>query len=259
MDVFLAEITHWWAGPSSDLSMMLVNEGPERAFRFRRRPELIPPRPHAGTHWNQGDRHAGWLDVDNDGLLDLVVASSDYPDEQILRLYHQRPDHTFEEWTDRLGFHFQNASQISFGDFDRDGATDMLVATTDFRLSAEQKKTHSSSVALFRNLAAARAGNGFLSIRLRGLGKGHSNTDAVGARVTIFVEGKRQTREVYGGLGHAGHRDDQEVRFGVGKARRVDRVEVRWPDARSTVQTFEGVEASRFYSLVEGGSLRPTP
>jgi hypothetical protein len=257
MDCFLAEITHWWAGPSSDLSMLLVNLGKEQGFKFRRRPELIQ-RVHATPHWNQGDMHAGWLDVDNDGYLDLLIASSDYPDEQVLKLYHQKPDGsgTFEEWTDRLGFHWLNASQISLGDFDRDGATDILVGTENHRLSKEQIAAHSLDVGLFRNLAAAAAGNRFLSLRLTGGGKGKANRDAVGARVTIWTGDHRQTREVYGGLGHGGHRDDTECRFGVGKAEKVDRLEVRWPDAKNTVQTFTDVATGRFYALEQGGELR---
>ena len=258
MDCFLANITHWWAGSSSDLSMLLFNLGPEQGFKFRRRPDMIV-RQHQGPRWNQGDMHAGWLDVDNDGRLDLLIASSDYPDEQILRLYHQREDGGFEEWTDRLGFRWVNAVQISLADFDRDGATDILVGTNEHRMAPADRARHKPFVGLFRNLAAARAGNRFLSLRLAGLGAGHANRDAVGSRVTIWIEGRRQVREVYGGLGHAGHRDDTEVRFGVGKARKVDRMEVRWPDARSTVQVFEGVETGRFYRLEEGGALRPIP
>jgi hypothetical protein len=247
MDCFLAEIAHWWAGPSSDRSMLLVNLGPAQDYRFRRAPEMIE-RPHASERWNEGDMHAGWLDVDNDGLLDLLIASSDYPDKQILRLYRQRPDGQFDDWTDRLGFRWRNASQISLADFDRDGATDILVATNDRRLTEEQRSTHSLSIGLFRNVAAARAGNRFLSIRLEG--------QAVGARVAVVTGEQRQIREVYGGLGHAGHRDDAECRFGVGRAESADLVEVRWPDAAGTVQSFKNVATSRFYRLSRGGELR---
>jgi len=247
LDVFLAEITHWWAGPSSDRSMLLVNLGASGGFRFRREPDRLERR-HAVDRWNQGDLHAGWLDVDNDGRLDLVVASSDYPDRQLLRLWRQRADGSFDDWTARLGFEWVNASQISFGDFDRDGATDLLVGTNNMRLTPAQVREHDLSVGLFRNTCAAACGNGFFNLRLLG--------PSVGARVTIWIEGRRQTREVHGGLGHAGHRDDTDCRFGVAKARVVDRVEVRWPDASGTVQTFERVEANRFYELEKGGALR---
>ncbi len=264
MDVFLAEIAHWWAGPSSDRSTLLLNLGPAAGFRFARRPDLLPPRPRATARWNEGDRHAGWLDVDNDGRLDLLIASSDYPDDQMLRLYRQRPSGDFEDWTGRLGFRWLNASQISLADFDRDGATDILVATNDVRLTPERRARHDLSVGLFRNRAAAASGNRFLSLRLRGRGgrpgSGGSNRDAVGARVTIVLpDGSRQTREVHGGLGHAGHRDDAECRFGVGRWARVDRLEVRWPNAAGAVQVFRNVAAGRFYLLEEGGDLRAIP
>ena len=39
------------------------------------------------------------LDFDLDGLQDLIISSSDYPDDQRLRLYRQKEDHSFEEVT----------------------------------------------------------------------------------------------------------------------------------------------------------------
>ena len=245
MDCFLGEIAHWWAGPSSDPSMLLENLGKGKEWAFRRDAKRIP-RTHPEANWNWGDLHVGWLDVDNDGWQDLVIASSDYPDEQILKLYHQKPDHSFEDWTEKLGFRWVSASQISFGDFDRDGATDILVGRNHMRFSAEQQKQYPLSVGLFRNTIAAKCGNTFFTLRLGG--------QAVGARVRIWTGDHLQTREVYGGLGHAGHRDDTDCRFGVGKAAVVDKVEVRWNDGM-TVQTFEKVASGKFYTLAKGGKL----
>ncbi len=255
MDCFLATIQHGWAGSSSDPSMLLVNRGKAGGWAFQREPDRIPRAPVA-LNTNHGDLHAGWIDVDNDGRLDLLIASSDYPDAQLLQLYRQEPDGTFADWTPRLGLRWVNAAQISLGDFDRDGATDILVGTSNMRLTKEQQEAHSLDVGLLRNLEAARAGNGFLNLRLVGGGLGRANRDAVGARVTIWTGGQGQTREVYGGLGCAGHRDDTDCRFGVGKARMVDRIEVRWPDRNGTVQAFTQVPASRFYVLEQGGALR---
>jgi len=250
MDCFLAEITHWWAGSSSDRSTLLVNQGPSRGFAFHRNRDRVV-RHHAAERWNQGDLHAGWLDIDNDGYLDLLISSSDYPDEQVLRLYHQEVDGTFEEWTDRLGFRWMNATQISLADFDRDGATDILIGTNNMRLTEEQIQGHDLSIGLFRNVAAAQTCNRFVNIRLLG--------QAVGARVTVVTRRRRQIREVYGGLGHAGHRDDTDCRFGLGKARSIDIVEVRWPDADHAIQTFRNVATNRFYVLRKGGKLETVP
>ncbi len=242
MDCFLGEITHWWAGSSSDRSMLLIN----KEGRFTRDPGRIPRKP-ATPRWNQGDLHAGWLDVDNDGRLDLLIASTDYPDDQVLRLFHQIPGGKFEDWTDRLGFRWRNASQISLGDFDQDGATDILVGTSNMRLTKEQRQGRDLSVGLYRNRMAS--GNAFVSIRLGG--------QAIGARVSIWTGKQRQTREIYGGLGHAGHRDQNTCRFGLGKAKIIDRIEVRWPDRDGTIQIFNEIAPNRFYRLEKGGKLIP--
>jgi hypothetical protein len=228
--------------------MLLVNRGAEAGFRFGRDRGRIR-RNHVTEQWNQGDLHAGWLDADNDGLLDLLIASSDYPDDQILRLYRQREDHTFEDWTERLGFRWQNANQISLADFDGDGATDILVSTSNNRLTAEQRQGRSLSIGLFRNLSAQEPKNRYLSLRLMG--------QAIGARVIIETGGVRQLREVQGGLGHAGHRDDTECRFGVGQAALLDRLEVRWPDRNRTVQVFTDIGTNQRYRLALGDELEP--
>jgi len=245
MDVFLGTIQHWWAGPSSDRSVLLVNQGVAGGWKFKRAADAIR-RVVPEKNWDLGDQHVGWLDVDNDGRLDLVIAMSDYPEGQYLRLWRQNGDGTFDDWTEKLGFLWEAASQISFGDFDRDGATDILVGTKGMRLPPEKLKTKDMSVGLWRNRAAAVAGNRFLSLRLGGR--------AVGARVTVVTGASRQIREVYGGLGLAGHRDDEECRFGVAKAERVDAVIVRWPDGET--ETFEDVGTNRHYALEKHGALR---
>ncbi len=248
MDCYQATIRHW-DNRVYDPSMMLVNKGKDAGFAFRRELLLVPrPAPQINAE-NWGDLHAGWLDADNDGWQDLVVASSDYPDEQVLKLFRQIPDGSgaFEDWTPRLGFRWVNASNISFADFDRDGATDIMVSRNHMRLTPEQVKAYPLETGLFRNLECRRSGNGFLNIRLKG--------QALGARVTVVTGNHRQIREVYGCLGIGSHRDDSDCRFGIGAARIADRVEVRWPDRPNTVQTFEKVEPNRFYVLSKGGKL----
>ena len=55
----------------------LIKSGSFDGFGFERSLALIPERPrHKG--WNQGDLHAGWLDVDGDGLIDLLVVDLRY-------------------------------------------------------------------------------------------------------------------------------------------------------------------------------------
>ncbi len=258
MDCFLGEIAHGWAGPSSDPSMLLVNQGASGGWRFARDPVRIPRRAMT-LNENWGDQHVAWCDVDNDGLLDLLIASSDYPDEQFLKLFHQEAEGRFSDWTHRLGFRWLNGIQMGLGDYDRDGAIDILLSRWHMRLTPEQQAAWPVRAGLFRNLAPAAAGNRFLSIRLEGAGKGGANREGVGARVTVRIGEAIQTREVCGGHGCGASHDDNACHFGVGKAERVDRVEVRWPDRVGTVQVFEGVATNRFYVLRQGAELRPLP
>jgi hypothetical protein len=257
VDVFLAEITHWWAGPSSDKSALLVNRGKAAGFSFAREERGIV-RTHEGARWNQGDLFAGWLDVGNDGRLDLFVASGDYPDEQRLRLWLQTPEHGFEEATERLGLRWTNCAQPTVADFDLDLRADLCLGTTNNRLPAEVAKTRSLAPALFAQTASAGGGHG-LRLILQGLGKGHANRSAIGTRVTVRAGPVTAVREVTGCRGHAGHQDEFALTFGLGSAAGKASLTVRWPDAAGTLQTFEDVPLDRAYGLRQGDVLKPLP
>jgi hypothetical protein len=233
MDCILAEITHAWAGPSSDRTSLLVSEG----GRFERRPDAFR-RAHAIERWNQGDIHCGWIDYDNDGLLDALVASSDYPDLQELKLYRQREDHTFE---DARTFGWEGAGQISVGDYDGDGDLDVLCGRSLHRLPKERQDALGVGCALFRNDVGSR--NRWLQVAC--VGKS-ANRDGIGCRIRVTTpDGRTQTREIRGGHGHAGHNDPYVAHFGLGAHGRATRVEVRWPDREGSVTVIEDVRADQ--------------
>ncbi|MBM4112376.1 MAG: VCBS repeat-containing protein, partial [Phycisphaerae bacterium] len=96
-DAVLAEITHAWAGPSSDRSRVLVRRGD----RFESPPEWSLDRipsddSDQARRWNQGDLFVELADFDLDGRLDLALASGDYPDpppfDERLRILLQRSE-----------------------------------------------------------------------------------------------------------------------------------------------------------------------
>jgi hypothetical protein len=249
VDVFLAEITHWWAGEASDLSSLLVNQGREKGFAFLRHTDLIKRKGKRPMRWNQGDLNVGWIDFNNDGLPDLLLASSDYPDEQLLRLFRQKPDHTFEDRTEGAGFAWRNPTGISFADYDRDGDMDILVGNTNMRLTKEQREGRVLEAALFENRVGQR--KNFLSLRLQG--KPHkASRSAVGARVWVSAGGLVQMRDVHGGGGHAGRQNDIVLHFGLGDAAKVDWIRVRWPDSESTVQEFGAAQVNCFMIIRQG-------
>ena len=202
-------------------------------------------RDHAGqtpTNWNQGDLQAHWADLDNDGLLDLLVCESDYPQNH-LRLFLQKPDHTF--------------AKRALGDYDGDGDIDILATGSTTRWPQARPKP---ALALFENHLAPPT-NGWLKVRLLGNGTS-ANTNATGARVTLTTgDGRTQTREVSGPYGHwAAQTEPGEVHFGLGTAA-VTSLKIVWPDAKrtQTLLTMQNRTAPARNSVLTLRQNPPTP
>lgn len=245
LDLFLGEITHAWAGSSSDRSSLLVNAGASRDFQFRRSGDPGLRRSHEREDWNQGDIHVGWIDADGDGLEDLLIASSDYEDDQRLRLFHQRHDHSFSEATFRFGIDWPSCGAPSVGDFDNDGDPDLLCGRSLTRLDPDRCKELGSHAGLWVN----RGGTGnWIKLQLVGRGAGGANTQGIGARIYLKTHRHRLVREVFGGAGHAGHQNPTEVCFGLGSSQLAQEIRIAWPNA-------DGLE-SRLTAIPAGVSLR---
>ncbi|MEE8106323.1 MAG: CRTAC1 family protein [Planctomycetota bacterium] len=226
LDCILAEITHAWAGDSSDRTSLLVNLGPQKGFAFERVDAF--PRERKGDRWNQGDIHAAWIDYDNDGLLDALIASSDYPDRQELKLYRQKPDHTFEP---ARTFDWEGAAQLSVADYDNDGDQDILIGRSLNRLLKEPREKLGLSCALFRNDVGSK--NHWLQVVC--VGK-DANRDGIGCRIEVTTaDGVTQLREIRGGHGHAGHNDPYIAHFGLGTHEKAKKIVVRWPDRGGSI------------------------
>ena len=211
------------------------------------------------------DRHreavgwgAGLVDFDNDGLLDLYVATSGMaagppgmyggsaPDME--DMHHPHPDlvyrnlgnGTFEEAetasSESEGESDRATMGFAYADYDNDGRVDFV------------RGDWNDAYALFHNESPAE--NHWLTVELTG--GGAVNRDAAGARVYLTSsDGVTQMREVVLGssLG-AGH--DPRLHFGLGEAS-VDRLEVVWPDGLK--QTFSDVPRDQTLKLtyVNGG------
>ncbi len=252
-DVFLGEITHWWAGPSSDRSTLLVNQGTAKGFAFSREERGIV-RTHKEAHWNQGDIFAGFVDVDGDGFEDVFIASGDYPDDQRLRLFEQNADHTFRDTTAARGVDWTNCSQPAVADLDHDGRPEIILGNSNMRASAEQAKARTLRPAVFSMPGGAH----FVRIVLEGKGtgrgneKGGGNRTAIGARVVVRAGDLVATREVFGSRGCGGQVDEFALTVGLGSHAVVDSIEIRWPDAAGTVETTGPAKADRELKIRQG-------
>jgi hypothetical protein len=194
---------------------------------------------------------SGWglkfFDYDNDGNLDLFLANGN-PDDLIESLH---PGVTYRE--PLMLFHndgkeFQNVSEqsgplfaqalsargLAIGDFDNDGALDVLVSVND------------AAPLLLRNKVGSQ--NHWLGVNLRGK---KSNPDAIGARVAYQAGDLKRTRMKVGGGSYLSSHDPRMV-LGVGKRPRIDWLEVSWPQPGGAKERFTDLPIDRYITIIEG-------
>ncbi len=240
-DLFLANITHAWAGPSSDRSRFLLQRTRDGHPYFEYDPRLSVDRPGT-THdasttrpnWNQGDLFARLADIDQDGHLDLVLASSDYPDlpphENRLRIYLQQPDGSFKDTP--VGIDQIGAQQISLADINGDGTLDLLVGQSFNRFTPKMiaaRTPPGPTARLFLNHATGHA----LTLRLIGDPAQRVPRDAFNTivKVTATIHGQRTTqlRQLLGPGGHNSKGADLAIHIGLADATYAEKVEILWP------------------------------
>jgi enediyne biosynthesis protein E4 len=191
----------------------------------------------------------GFVDIDNDGRLDLFVANGHvYPQVdghgigtrylQRKQLYRNVDGQTFKNVTDEVGGGLlleKSSRGAAFGDYDNDGRIDIVVTNMNDRPTL----LHNES-----------AGGHWATFRLVG---SKSNRDAIGAKLVVTAGGRRQVVEVRSGGSYVSH-NDLRAHVGLGNASRLERVEIRWPSGATEVVS--GLAADRFYMAREGQGVR---
>lgn len=247
LDVYHAEIAHWWAGQSSDKSNLLTNttEGSTITFERADREARGLEWEHPTVDWNEGGLYAAAQDLDNDGREDLLVGASDYPDQSAL-YFHQKSDGNFEEIAQAQGLDHPCVAGMAVADFDRDGDLDVVFGSSRARDCADIWPTN--EVHFYENDAASST----KSVAIRLAGRGNSNRGAIGARVTLDAGGTKITKELSAGNGHMAMHHDQVLFFGIGECEAANSVEVRWPDKDLTVETWTGLPSGKLVEITQG-------
>lgn len=240
LDLFVSEITHWWAGEASDRSRFLINRETYFESPASMNVDRIPKDP--AVRWNQGDIFCELDDFDDDGRIDLLLSSGEYPDKQQLRIYHQQADGSFKDATSTSGIDHEGSAQIALADVDSDGDLDILAGQTFNRLTAEQTKGRLPQVKLFLNQSHQDGGKSVV-LRLRDDRAG--NRAGLGAVVaaTSTIAGKAvtQTHVITGIGGCGGKQHDFVAHFGLGNASAFDTIMITWPDG--TIQKLDSIAA----------------
>jgi hypothetical protein len=126
------------------------------------------------------------------------------------------------------------ARGLAIGDFNNDGATDVLIGVND------------GAPVLLRNSAGTQ--NHWLGIKLVGT---KSNRDAIGARVTYQAQDLKRSRMKVGAGSYLSSHDPRIV-LGIGKREKVDWVEIKWPLPGGKTERLTDLPIDRYITIVEG-------
>ena len=187
-----------------------------------------------------------FLDADNDGFVDLFLASG-HPFAPVAQVW---PGVNFADAPFLFrneGGRFTNVAPesealrkpyagrgVATGDLDNDGDPDLLMLGM-----GEPPK-------LLRNDTPRT--NHWVGLQLVGT---RSGRDAIGARVALTAGGRERVRAKVGGASYL-TASDPRLLFGLGPATRVDSLEVRWPSG--LVERFPPPAIDRYTTLREGSA-----
>jgi hypothetical protein len=201
------------------------------------------------VHWVKwGD---AFVDLDNDGWLDLVAVSGHvypqvdglpsgdrYKEPKLLDM--NEGNGKFCDAHDQAGpaILSPRASRgLAVGDLFNNGQMDVVIENLD------------GSPEVLRNPGVP--GRHWVSFELAGT---KSNRLAIGARLKMVAGGVTQTDEIHSGGSYLSQ-NDLRVHFGLGSAERIDLLEIHWPSG--TTETIKDLAADGFYAVLEGKGIVP--
>jgi len=194
---------------------------------------------------------AAWLDIDNDGWLDLVTVNGAVTQnvdaaargerfalQQRKQAFRNLGNGRFEDVSTRAGPAFARADVsrgAAFGDIDNDGDIDIVV----------------SSVGQKAVVLGNDGGNHKNWLGIRTIGK-TSNRDGIGCRVKVVsASGATQYFTVSTAVGYLSA-SDKRLLVGLDRDATARLVEIRWPSG--VVQRFEQVKAGQILDAIEPAS-----
>jgi enediyne biosynthesis protein E4 len=233
-------------------NMLFVNSGSARFFEAAYLTGL------AATDWTWSPRFG---DLDNDGLIDVIIAngmSRDFVNRDIAnqaeiggesrwlssapllesnRAFRNLGDLQFQEVSRHWGLDLVSASYgATLADLDRDGDLDLVVTNFEEAPGFFLNQSHDKTSVL---------------IRLKGR---QSNSFGVGAKLVAHIGAQTQARYLTLARGFMSA-DEPIAHFGCGTAPKIDRLIVHWPNG--TMPQFESLEAGRFYTVTEPPESTP--
>jgi tetratricopeptide (TPR) repeat protein len=184
------------------------------------------------------------FDYDNDGWVDLVAVGETKDGKGEIKLFRNLGPDGFKDVTADVGLdkiHLESPRAIITGDYDNDGAVDLLVT-----------QNHGPAV-LLKNEGGNQ--NHWLRLALKGLA---DNKSAIGTKVEVFAGGNRQKFEIYGSNGYLGQ-NSPYLTVGLGQSTQADVVRMLWPTGVLQDEiNVAGDKQQNFLEIDRRGSSCPT-
>ncbi len=191
----------------------------------------------------EGNSHGSiWIDLDNDGWLDLYVSNDG---DQNNFLYRNNGDGTFSTLENAMTLSGGNSFGTTASDYDNDGDYDIFVSN------------HSGNYDFFYENTKGQCSE-HLCMNFQGI---TSNASGIGVKVkakaTIYGQELWQMREVSAQSGGgAGSQNSMKIILGLGNAQVVDSLIIEWPSGYRVVYTDVAANTGECFTYVEGLGTR---
>jgi len=214
LDLFVANQCPGRSSINSDKSMLYINLGPSDYYMWNEAAER-------GINYVKSRAMPFMIDFDNDGWLDIFVASND--GRSFSHLYRNLGDGTFEDITRDAGLAFKSITGAGWSDIDSDGDMDLVAGVGSHKVICENNYE-----------AITGIDNNWVRFICRG---DSSNGLGMGTRVKLKAGGQWQIREIGSGYGAFGCQSEYTAHFGLGTASIIDTVIFEWQSGLAEIVT----------------------